>query len=101
MASSALRLQVLVQPRARGSRIVGRYADGIKVQVSAPPVDGAANEAVIALLAAALDVPRRNIRIVQGGAARRKLVEVLGAEGACRKRLEALLQAVDKAEPRR
>lgn len=100
-ASQPLRLKVLVQPRARRTQIVGRHADGLKVQVSAPPVDGAANDAVIELLATALRLPRRNLHIVQGASSRQKLVEVDGADTACRQRLEALLQTVDKGEPRR
>lgn len=101
MAATALRLKVVVQPRARHTQILSRHADAIKLQVKAPPVDGAANEAVIDLLAATLQVPRRNVRIVQGASGRRKVVEVAGADSACRERLEALLQAVDKEEPRR
>jgi uncharacterized protein (TIGR00251 family) len=93
---------VQVQPRAGESRIVGPYGGGIKVRIAAAPVDGAANEALIDLLAGTLHIPRRSIRIVHGTSSRLKLVEVDDDQAAvCRSRLEALLHAVDKAGPRR
>jgi YggT family protein len=96
---AALRLHIHLQPRAARSRIVGRHGDAIKIQVHAPPVDGAANAALIDLLADTLDVPRRAVRIVQGATGRDKLVEIQSSDpAACRQRLEAALQPrVDKA----
>ena len=100
MASTptAVRLQVHVQPRAARTRIVGRHGAAIKVQVQAPPVDGAANAALIDLLAALLAVPRRTVRIIQGTTGRDKVVEIDAADpAACRARLDALLSPrVDK-----
>jgi uncharacterized protein len=53
--------------------------DGVlRIRVSAPPVEGAANQALLRLLAAELDVPRRDIRIVAGAAGRTKLIVVTG-----------------------
>jgi uncharacterized protein len=53
--------------------------DGVlRVRVSAPPVEGAANQALLRLLAAELDVPRRDVRLVAGAAGRTKLVVVTG-----------------------
>jgi uncharacterized protein YggU (UPF0235/DUF167 family) len=53
--------------------------DGVlTVRVSAPPVDGAANQALLRLIAAELDVPRRDVRLVAGAGGRRKLVVVDG-----------------------
>lgn len=99
---STFRLQVHLQPRAARTRIVGQYGNAIKMQVHAPPVDGAANAAVIDVLAAALAVPRRAVRIVSGKTSRDKLVEIEAADpSACRQRLDALLQPrVDKPEGR-
>jgi hypothetical protein len=57
------------------------------VRVTAPPVEGAANEAVIRALAAALGVAPRDVAIDRGGAARRKLIS---APAAARERLQAL-----------
>lgn len=55
------------------------HGNRIKVQISAPPVDGAANEAVIKLLAKWLDVPRRSVEIVRGTAGRQKEIVVASA----------------------
>jgi uncharacterized protein (TIGR00251 family) len=93
------RLQIRLQPRAARNRIVGRHGDALKVQVHAPPVDGAANAALVELLAETFDVPRRAVRILQGSASRNKVVEIDCADAAaCRRRLDTLLAArVDKA----
>lgn len=76
MSTPVLRLRVHLQPRASRSRIVGRHGDGLKVQVHAPPVDGAANAALVELLADTLGLPRRAVRIVRGATARDKVVEI-------------------------
>ena len=89
---SVLRLRVRLQPRAARSRIVGRHGAAIKIQVHAPPVDGAANAALIDLLAETLAVPRRAIHIVSGATNREKLVEIEAADlAACNQRLAAAL----------
>jgi len=80
--SSGVRFQVYVQPRASRSEIVGDHDGALRVRLTAPPVDNAANDELIALLAKALGAPRRDIRIVGGATSRRKVVEVdgVGAE---------------------
>ena len=55
------------------------YGEAIKIRLTSPPVDDAANEELIALLARELGVPRSSVRIVSGTRARSKLVEVVGA----------------------
>ncbi|MFH1811639.1 MAG: DUF167 domain-containing protein [Pseudomonadota bacterium] len=75
-------LQLHVQPRASRSRVVGMHGEAIKVQIAAPPVDNQANEAVIALIAALLEVPRRHVRVSAGSSGRRKLVNVTGVDVA-------------------
>jgi len=99
---AALRLQIHLQPRATRDRIVGWHGSALKVQVHAPPVDGAANAALVELLAATLAIPRRAVRILQGGTSRNKLVEIDSPDPAtCRQRLDTALQAlVDKAGTR-
>jgi hypothetical protein len=72
----AVRFAVHVQPRASRSEISGLHGDALKVRLAAPPVDGAANDALVELIAAALGVPRRNVQIVSGQHARSKVVEV-------------------------
>ncbi|HVE78429.1 MAG TPA: DUF167 family protein [Gemmatimonadaceae bacterium] len=75
-----IRLKVHVQPRASRSGIEGTHGDALKVRLAAPPVDGAANEALAALLADALGVARRAVRVVAGATSRAKVVEVDGVE---------------------
>lgn len=67
-----------VQPRASTNEIVGKYGDALKVRLTAPPVDSAANDALIALLAELLGVSRQEVRIVAGASSRAKVVEVAG-----------------------
>ena len=82
-APDGLRLAIRLTPRARAERIIGLAAEpdgktALKIAVTAPPVDGKANEALLRLLAQSLGVPRRDITLVQGAADRRKLVHVAG-----------------------
>ncbi len=72
------RLRVRVVPGAKKPGIVGRYGDAWKVRVAAPPERGAANDAVIELLAAALGIDPRDVRLVSGHASRDKIVELAG-----------------------
>lgn len=76
--ATGVRLSVHVQPRASQSEVVGRHGEAIKLRIAAPPVDGAANAAVIELLSERLGVPRRTIRITAGTSDRRKTVEIDG-----------------------
>jgi hypothetical protein len=78
----------LVTPRASRDRVGPVQGDRVKIAVTAPPVDGEANAAVIACVAKALGVPRRAVSIVGGEASRRKTVRVDGVRAAA---LEALL----------
>jgi hypothetical protein len=72
-------LEVLVQPRASRDRVVGEHGGRLKVQLAAAPVDGEANEALVAFLAGALGVRRSDVAIARGATARRKAVRVRGA----------------------
>lgn len=76
--TGGVRFSVRVQPRASRSEVAGVHGDAIKVRLSAPPVDGAANEALVALLADRLGVARRAVRIVGGASGRSKTVDVDG-----------------------
>lgn len=76
LTPTAVRLALRVQPKAGRSRIVGAHGTALKVQIAAAPVDGAANHALVALVADWLNVPRRAVAIVQGGHGRDKLVQV-------------------------
>src|SRR6266542_2031726 len=77
-APEAAVLRVRVQPRAARAAITGWRDDALAVRVTAPPVDGAANAAVSALLAEALDVPPSRVRVVRGERGRDKLVRIEG-----------------------
>jgi uncharacterized protein (TIGR00251 family) len=71
-------LAVRVIPRARKHEIAGMRGDALLVRLAAPPVEGAANDALIAFLADRLRVPRRAVRIVSGERGRQKRVAVTG-----------------------
>lgn len=86
----SVRFVVRVQPRASRSEIVGVHGDAMKVRLSAPPVDGAANEALVELIANALGTARRAVRIVSGESSRSKTVEVEGVTAAAVLRLAGL-----------
>ncbi|MDP1891849.1 MAG: DUF167 domain-containing protein [Gemmatimonadaceae bacterium] len=77
---AGVRFAVHVQPRAKKPGIDGTHGDALRVRVQAPPVDGAANDAVIAVIADALGVPRRAVRIAAGLSGRQKLVDVDGID---------------------
>jgi uncharacterized protein (TIGR00251 family) len=83
---SGIRIRIQVQPRGSRSEVVGLLGEALKVRVAAPPVDGAANEALVRFLAELLGVPRHAVRIASGGSSRRKVVEVegVGVEEAAR-----------------
>jgi uncharacterized protein (TIGR00251 family) len=83
---SGLRLRIQVQPRASKSEVVGLYGDALKIRLAAPPVDGAANDELIAFLAKRLGVPKSRISLVAGTTSRAKTVAVEGipAETAAR-----------------
>ena len=78
MAKPSTRVRLRVSPGARRTELAGRYGDGWKVRVSAPPERGRANEAVLDLLAEKLDLPRRSLSIVAGRTAREKVVLMEG-----------------------
>jgi uncharacterized protein len=73
-----VRFSVRVQPRASANQVAGTYGAALKVRLTAPPVDGAANDALLAFLARTLGVGKRSVRIVSGESSRSKIVEVDG-----------------------
>lgn len=70
-------ITIRVLPRSSKNTLAWEQ-DGLKARLTAPPVDGAANEALVALLAERLGVPRRTISIVRGATSRQKTVEIAG-----------------------
>ena len=75
---SGVLLRVRVQPRARTERLEGVHGEQLRLRLTAPPVDGAANTACIAFLAKALGVTRSHVRIRSGAKSRDKLIHITG-----------------------
>ena len=69
-------LDVLVQPRAARTELAGLHDGRLKLRLSSPPVDGAANAALVQFLAERLALPRAAISITRGGSGRRKTVSI-------------------------
>lgn len=86
--SGVVTFAVKVVPRASRNEIVGVEGDALKIRLHAPPVEGQANEALIAFLAETLGVRRAQIEIVTGHLTRRKVVRVHGAAANVSARLE-------------
>lgn len=72
------RLRLRVQPRASRNEVAGRHGDAVRVRLTAPPVEGAANDALLRFLAETLGVSRSALRLAAGATGRSKLVEVSG-----------------------
>jgi uncharacterized protein (TIGR00251 family) len=75
-------LDVEVQPRAPRTEMVGWREGRLRVRLAAPPVEGAANAALVALLADTLDLPKRQVRIATGATGRRKQIRIDGLDRA-------------------
>ncbi len=74
----AVSFRVRVVPRASRDKIAGIHDGAVRIRLTAPPVEGAANEALVAFLSSALRVPKRDIETVSGQTARNKVVSVTG-----------------------
>jgi uncharacterized protein len=84
----SIRIEIYVQPRASKNEIAGMHDGRLKVRLAAPPIDGAANAALIEFIATRLAIAKSRVRIVAGETGRRKVVEVDGiAEEMVRERL--------------
>lgn len=80
--SSGIVLHVFVAPRSSGNKVLGLYDGMLKVALTAPPVEGVANKALVAFLAKALGVSKSSVRLVAGETSRKKTVTVAGIEVA-------------------
>ena len=69
---------VKVHPRARKNAVAGEIGDALKLALTAPPVEGKANDACVAFLAELLDVGRSSVTIVAGQTSRQKVVRISG-----------------------
>ena len=90
MQPPTARLRLRIAPGAATTAIVGRHGDAWKIRVAAPPERGRANDAVLDILAATLDLARSAVRLVAGAGGRDKIVELTGLSAAeAEVRLEA------------
>ena len=86
-----LQLSIKLQPRASANQIGEPLGNELRVKVTAPPVDSAANEALLRLLAETLDCPRRQVELVRGQISRHKVIKCHGL---------SLAKALAKLTPR-
>lgn len=75
-----VRMEVKVQPRSSRNQVAGVQNGALKIKLTAPPVDGEANAALIDFLAAYLHLPRKDITLVKGETSRHKLLEIRGLD---------------------
>jgi len=83
------RLTVKVHPRAKRSRLAGKFGDAWKLDLAAPPVDGKANEECVRFFAELAGISRARVRLVTGATLRMKVVELEGVEQSALDRLVA------------
>jgi len=77
-ARGAVTFAVKVHPRARKDAITGELGDALKLALTAPPVEGKANQACIEFFANLLKVPRSSVTIAAGQSSRNKIIRVTG-----------------------
>lgn len=75
-----LTLTLHVQPGARRNEIVGLHGDGLKIKLVSPPLEGRANAALLKFVATTFAVPLRNVKLLQGGQSKHKVVSVFGSD---------------------
>lgn len=83
-----VRLHLFIQPKSSKNEVVGPHNGEIKIKLTAPPVDGKANQCLIEFLADLFDIPKRDIILLKGETGRHKVVELKGLEA--KKTREAL-----------
>lgn len=88
-ADGAVLLHIYVQPKASKSKVVGLFDGCLKIAITAPPVDGKANEEVMKFLSRLLNIPGRDIVIQAGAQSRRKRVLLQTA------RVEEILEKIE------
>jgi uncharacterized protein (TIGR00251 family) len=87
--TGGVQLSVRLQPRASASGVVGVHGDALKVRVTAPPVDNAANEMLVNVLSTTFGVSANAITILSGATSRTKVVRLLGLTEADVRRIVA------------
>lgn len=82
-----VRLHLFIQPKSSKNEVVGPHNGELKIKITAPPIDGRANEGLIEFLSDYFDIPKRDVVLVKGETGRHKTVELLGVEEAHAKEL--------------
>lgn len=82
-------IEIVVQPRASRTRLVGEHGDRLKLQITAPPVDGEANAAIVDYFSSIFRIPKRDVEIASGLTGKRKMVRLVGVDGETAERLLA------------
>jgi uncharacterized protein (TIGR00251 family) len=77
-SSTGTTFAVKVHPRAKKNAITGQVGDALKLALTAPPIDGKANDACVAFFAKLLKVPRSSVTIAAGQTSRNKVIRVEG-----------------------
>lgn len=77
-ADGRITLTLHIQPGAKKTEFAGLHGDALKIRLSAPPVDGKANEALIKFVAETLKLPKSAVSLKSGQTSRRKVLEVTG-----------------------
>lgn len=76
--ADGITIEIKVQPRASRNQIVGEQDGSLKIKLTAPPVEGEANQALVDFLASVLDIPRRNVILLKGDSSRNKIIAIKG-----------------------
>jgi len=71
-------LKVYLQPKSSKNEIVGPYRDGVKIKITAPPINGKANKGLIQFLSKELGIPPSQVEIIKGQRAREKTLSISG-----------------------
>jgi uncharacterized protein len=77
-----MRLDVYIQPRASKTELAGMHGDRIKIRIAAPPVEGAANDALIEFVARRLGIAKGRVRLISGKSSRTKSLEIDGVDSS-------------------
>ncbi|MGZ3775274.1 MAG: DUF167 domain-containing protein [Pseudobdellovibrionaceae bacterium] len=88
--NGGVRIHLFIQPKSSKNEVVGPHNGEIKIKITAPPIDGRANEGLIEFLSDHFDIPKRNVILVKGDTGRHKTIDLLGiAEPLARQLLKA------------
>ena len=77
---TSARISIYVQPRASKTAVAGVHDGAVKIRLAAPPVEGAANAALVEFIAERLDIAKSRVRVVAGQSSRRKVLEIDGID---------------------